>query len=205
MGHILGTENPGLQSRTEVFTPLKWVTPSKETLPTKPPGPPEPPWARKPRRRGQMQPPSRAALAWYQSARAVVAAACWSAWRVRVVGAENIPQTTPFILCPVHRSYIDTLLIACIARRRARFMGHSGVFYRPWVARVFSSLGGFPVHPGPDRAALRTCLDGLALGEPLVVHPRQRPHRAGWYRWQREGHADRGQTVAFQPHRHGGR
>jgi 1-acyl-sn-glycerol-3-phosphate acyltransferase len=121
-----------------------------------------------------MQPPSRAALAWYQYARAVVAAACRSAWRVRVVGAENIPQTTPFILCPVHRSYIDTLLIACIARRRARFMGHSGVFYRPWIARVFSSLGGFPVHPGPDRAALRTCLDGLALGEPLVVFPEGR-------------------------------
>lgn len=129
-----------------------------------------------------MQPPSRAALAWYQSARAVVAVACRSAWRVRVVGAENIPQTTPFILCPVHRSYIDTLLIACIARRRARFMGHSGVFYKPWVARLFSSLGGFPVRPGPDRAALRICLDGLALGEPLVVFP--------------EGKRSNGATVA---------
>jgi 1-acyl-sn-glycerol-3-phosphate acyltransferase len=87
------------------------------------------------------------------------------------VGAENIPQTTPFILCPVHRSYIDTLLIACIARRRARFMGHSGVFSKPWVASLFGSLGGFPVRPGPDRAALRIGLDGLALGEPLVVFP----------------------------------
>ena len=102
------------------------------------------------------------------------------------MGAENIPKASPFILCPVHRSYIDTLLVACIGRRRARFMGHAGVFSRPWVARLFGSLGGFPVRPGPDRAAVRISLDGLALGEPLLLFP--------------EGKRSSGPTVAQLRH-----
>ena len=160
------------------------------------------------RRPCNVRPPGRLALSWYVLARAVVAVACRSAWRVRVVGAENIPKASPFILCPVHRSYIDTLLVACIGRRRARFMGHAGVFSRPWVARLFGSLGGFPVRPGPDRAAVRI-LPGRAgsrrappavprreaLQRPdggpatprgsLPCYSGQRPHCPGRYRGQR--------------------
>jgi 1-acyl-sn-glycerol-3-phosphate acyltransferase len=53
-------------------------------------------------------------------------------------------------------------------------MGHSGVFTKPWVARLFGSLGGVAVRPGPDRAALRICQGGLARGEPVVLFPEGR-------------------------------
>jgi len=91
-------------------------------------------------------------------------------WRPQIVGRENLPQTTPYILAPVHRSYIDTLLTGYVTRRRVRFMAKSGVFAKPWAAKLFSSLGGFPVRRGtPDREALRICEDALTGGEPVVL------------------------------------
>lgn len=92
-----------------------------------------------------------------------------------MLGRENLPQTTPYILAPVHRSYIDTLLTGYVTRRRLRFMAKSGIFAKPWVAKLFSSLGGFPVRRGtPDREALRICEQALALGEPVVLFPEGR-------------------------------
>jgi 1-acyl-sn-glycerol-3-phosphate acyltransferase len=119
--------------------------------------------------------PKRAELAWYRTARALLLAPGWLLWRPVVVGRENLPQTTPYILAPVHRSYIDTLLAGYLTSRRLRFMGKSGVFAKPWAARLFSSLGGFPVRRGmPDREALAAGQRALADGEPLVLFPEGR-------------------------------
>lgn len=116
--------------------------------------------------------PGRAELLWYQVARAIVYLPTWLMWRFRVVGRENLPQTTPYVLAPSHRSYIDTLLVGCMVRRRVRFMAKSGVFDNAFAARLFGSLGGFPVHRGtPDREALRNAESALAAGEPVVVYP----------------------------------
>jgi len=57
-------------------------------------------------------------------------------------------------------------------------MAKSGVFSKPWVAKLFSSLGGFAVRRGtPDREALRICEAALALGEPVVLYPEGRRHQ----------------------------
>jgi 1-acyl-sn-glycerol-3-phosphate acyltransferase len=93
-------------------------------------------------------------------------------WRAKVVGKENLPQTVPYILAPVHRSYIDTFLAAYITTRRMRFMAKEEMFSKPWAAKLFSSLGGFPVRRGtPDREALLMCEQALAGGEPVVLFP----------------------------------
>jgi 1-acyl-sn-glycerol-3-phosphate acyltransferase len=114
--------------------------------------------------------PDRLAVAWFMVARAVVHALARLVWRYRVVGRENLPQTTPYVIAPSHRSYIDTPLVGCIARRRVRFMAKSGVFDSPAAAKLFGSLGGFPVRRGtPDRDALRRCEEALAGGEPVVL------------------------------------
>jgi 1-acyl-sn-glycerol-3-phosphate acyltransferase len=111
-------------------------------------------------------------LAWYQFARSLLFVPVWLFWRPRMLGRENLPQTTPYILAPVHRSYIDTLLTGYVTRRRLRFMGKSGVFAKPWAAKLFGSLGGFAVRRGtPDRDALKVCEVALAAGEPVVLFP----------------------------------
>jgi 1-acyl-sn-glycerol-3-phosphate acyltransferase len=133
---------------------------------------PPAPAAHPPTEQPIIAPPTRGELAWYRFARAVVMTPSWLLWGMRFTGTENLPQTTPYVLAPVHRSYIDTLLAGYVSPRRVRFMGKEEMWRTPWVARLFNSLGGFPVRRGaPDREALRICEQILAAGEPVVLFP----------------------------------
>lgn len=115
---------------------------------------------------------SKLSLAWYAVARGVVEGVCRAYWRVEVRGREHIPASGPYVIAPVHRSNIDTLLAGCLTHRRIRFMGKDSLWKHRWSAALFSSLGGFPVHRGtPDREALRTCEEALRGGEPVVLFP----------------------------------
>jgi 1-acyl-sn-glycerol-3-phosphate acyltransferase len=120
-----------------------------------------------------------AELVWYSIARAIVAGFCRVFWRVKVVGREHVPASGPFVLAPVHRSAVDTLLCGCVTRRRLRFMGKDSLWKYRLSAVLFSSLGGFPVHRGtPDREALRRCEEAVRSGEPVVLYP-EGTRRAG--------------------------
>jgi 1-acyl-sn-glycerol-3-phosphate acyltransferase len=115
---------------------------------------------------------SKLSLAWYAVARGVVEGVCRTYWRVEIRGREHVPSSGPYVIAPVHRSNIDTLLAGCLTHRRIRFMGKDSLWKRRWSAALFSSLGGFPVHRGtPDREALRTCEEALQGGEPVVLFP----------------------------------
>jgi 1-acyl-sn-glycerol-3-phosphate acyltransferase len=60
-----------------------------------------------------------------------------------------------------------------------RYMGKAGIWKYRVLWPVFDALGGFPVSAGnADRAALRTCIDVVRTGEPLVLFPRA-PAAAG--------------------------
>ena len=92
-------------------------------------------------------------------------------FRLRVEGGENLP-TGPFILSPVHRSFIDTPIAGMATRRRLRFMGKESLWEIRPLGAFLSLLGGFPVERGTaDRTALRAATDVLSLGEPLVMFP----------------------------------
>ncbi len=128
------------------------------------------------------RPPARAELAWYSFARTLVLGLAWLMWRTEVHGREHLPQTVPYVLAPVHRSYLDALFAASVTRRRVRFMGKGEMWSKGWSARLFSSLGAFPVQlrgisgtdsrrGTPDREALRSCQVALAGGEPVVMFP----------------------------------
>jgi 1-acyl-sn-glycerol-3-phosphate acyltransferase len=92
--------------------------------------------------------------------------------RMRIEGREHIPRTGAFILAPVHRSYVDTPIAACVSRRRLRFMGKDSVWKSRPVGWLASSLGAFPVTRGSaDREAMRRSVAVLEAGEPLVLFP----------------------------------
>ena len=115
---------------------------------------------------------SRTSLIWYAFARALVELVCRVYWRVEIRGRENVPGSGPFVIAPVHRSNIDTLLAGCVTRRRIRFMGKDSLWKYRWSGALFTSLGAFPVHRGtPDREALRICEEALREGEPVVLFP----------------------------------
>ncbi len=93
-------------------------------------------------------------------------------WREQVEGLDHVPAEGPFILSGVHRSNIDTPLVAAVTRRRLRYMGKKEMWKFPPAAWLFTTLGGFPVNRGAaDREALRTCIEVLRGGEPLVIFP----------------------------------
>ncbi len=92
-------------------------------------------------------------------------------WRLTVEGRENVPDG-PFILAPVHRSNIDTPIVAAVTTRRLRYMGKETVWKYRLPGRILDALGGFPVRRGAaDREALRKCVAVLEGGEPLVLFP----------------------------------
>jgi 1-acyl-sn-glycerol-3-phosphate acyltransferase len=114
----------------------------------------------------------RADLAFYRFCRGAVAGFCRVFWRLSVEGREHVPAQGAFVLAPVHRSNVDTLLAATVTRRRLRFMGKDSLWKNRVSAWLFSSLGGFPVHRGTvDREALRRCEEVLRQGEPVVIFP----------------------------------
>ncbi len=114
----------------------------------------------------------KADLLFYRFCRGAVAGFSRVWWRESIEGKEHIPADGPFVLAPVHRSNVDTLLAATVTRRRMRFMGKDSLWSKRWSAWFLSSLGGFPVHRGTaDREALRQCEDVLRGGEPLVIFP----------------------------------
>lgn len=92
--------------------------------------------------------------------------------RMTINGREHVPPTGPFVLAPVHRSYVDTPIAGCVTRRRLRFMGKDTMWKNRQLGWLLSALGAFPVTRGSaDREALKRCIAVLEGGEPLVLFP----------------------------------
>jgi 1-acyl-sn-glycerol-3-phosphate acyltransferase len=105
-------------------------------------------------------------------ARALVQAICRAYWRVTFEGLEHVPPSGPFVLAPVHRSFIDFAIVSGVTKRRLRYMGKAELWKFPPFGALLSALGGFPVHRGAaDREAFRRSLEVIAGGEPLVLFP----------------------------------
>ena len=93
-------------------------------------------------------------------------------WRLSFEGLENVPKQGPFVLAPVHRSFIDFGLVSGVTRRRMGYMGKESLWKSKLLGSFISLLGAYPVNRGaPDRDALRRTLNLLETGEPLVLFP----------------------------------
>jgi 1-acyl-sn-glycerol-3-phosphate acyltransferase len=109
----------------------------------------------------------------YHLVRAIAVGASRLYFPGTVRGRENLPATGACIVAPVHRSYVDWLIVARITnRRRLRYIVKEEV----WKSRLFGAIieacGGFPVNrSGADREALQRCQAVLTGGEALVMFP----------------------------------
>jgi 1-acyl-sn-glycerol-3-phosphate acyltransferase len=93
-------------------------------------------------------------------------------FRLSMTGADKVPTKGAFIVSPIHRSNLDTPVIAAITRRRLRYMGKESLWKSSFGAWFLSTAGGFPVErASADRAALRASVEVLERGEPLVMFP----------------------------------
>jgi 1-acyl-sn-glycerol-3-phosphate acyltransferase len=108
----------------------------------------------------------------YRIVRAIVVGICRLMFRETLEGTENVPTDRPYVLAPVHRSFLDFALVAGVTKRRMRYMGKAELWKFPLGGRFIEALGAFPVHRGAaDREALNTSISVIEGGEPLVLFP----------------------------------
>jgi len=92
--------------------------------------------------------------------------------RLRSENAEVLELPGPTILAPVHRSNLDSVLIATLTSRRIRALGKESLFTTPGVGYVCAALGAIPVKRGAaDKDAMKAALRLLSDGESMIVFP----------------------------------
>lgn len=93
-------------------------------------------------------------------------------WRISFEGLHNVPTSGPFVLAPIHRSFIDFGLVSAVTRRPMGFMGKESLWKSKPFGAFITMLGAYPVNRGaPDRESLRRTLEILENGKPLVLFP----------------------------------
>ena len=93
-------------------------------------------------------------------------------FRASFEGLENIPLTGAFILAPVHRSNVDTVVLPGLTSRRMRFLGKDSMWKFAIAGKLFDMLGAIKVDRSTtDRESMRACIEALEAGDPLVVYP----------------------------------
>ena len=92
--------------------------------------------------------------------------------RVTVVGAENIPESGPVLLCPNHVSNWDPLLIFAYSQRQLTFMAKASLFKIPVLAQILKALKVFPVNRnGNDLRAMKTAFSLIKAGNCVGIFP----------------------------------
>jgi 1-acyl-sn-glycerol-3-phosphate acyltransferase len=92
-------------------------------------------------------------------------------FRLRITGAEHLPESGPAVITPNHKSFWDSFFIGAATPRHLRFMGKSELF-EGWKGPMLVRLGAFPVRRGAsDRDALDTAREILDKGGLLSLFP----------------------------------
>ncbi len=94
-----------------------------------------------------------------------------AAFRVKLVGAENVPATGGAILAGNHVSYMDPVLLWEFSPRRVHFMAKSELF-KDFLGWMLPRVYAFPVVRGSaDRAAIAAATSLLQDGELVGIFP----------------------------------
>jgi 1-acyl-sn-glycerol-3-phosphate acyltransferase len=122
--------------------------------------------------RARIRPARRWEQRLYRTVRAIIFGFARVFWRIEIIGREHLPIDRPFVLAPVHRSNVDFALVSLLHPTRMRYIAKDSLWKIAVLGRLWDALGAFPVHRGtPDRAALRSCVEAIEGGEPLVLFP----------------------------------
>src|SRR5262249_54940624 len=66
-------------------------------------------------------------------------------YRLRVLGAQNVPATGGALLVCNHLSHVDALLLLASTRRDIRFLMYKGIYERPYVKPLARIMGVIPI------------------------------------------------------------
>jgi 1-acyl-sn-glycerol-3-phosphate acyltransferase len=108
-------------------------------------------------------------------------------WRPTVVGLEHVPDTGGVILASNHLSFVDSIAIPSVVKRKVVFLTKSDYFtgsgVKGFVSRAFfEGLGMLPVDRDDSKAAiesLQTALEVLGRGDAFGIYPEGTRSRDG--------------------------
>jgi 1-acyl-sn-glycerol-3-phosphate acyltransferase len=95
-------------------------------------------------------------------------------WRIRVEGAEHIPARGPVILAPNHVTFLDSVFLPLVVRRRVTFVAKAEYFDSWKTAWFFRACGQIPMRREGGSAserALAAARDVLDSGGVLGIYP----------------------------------
>jgi 1-acyl-sn-glycerol-3-phosphate acyltransferase len=95
-------------------------------------------------------------------------------YRPRVAGLDNVPATGPAILASNHLSFIDSLFIPLMVKRRVVYLGKADYFDKRRTRWFVRAVGVIPVRRegGPaGEAAIQTGIRALNDGNIIAIYP----------------------------------
>ena len=104
-------------------------------------------------------------------------------FRVKVEGRENIPPKGAVILASNHRSFLDSIFIPAVLRRRVTFVAKAEYFDDPKSAWFFRGVGQIPIRREGGSAserALASATEVLQAGGVFAIYPEGTRTRDGF-------------------------
>jgi 1-acyl-sn-glycerol-3-phosphate acyltransferase len=92
--------------------------------------------------------------------------------RVRIIGKENIPYGSPYVVAMNHVSIFDPPFIGAFWPEQLEIIGAADVFEKPGQGLILKLYGVIPVHRGDyDRALFTRIISIIKAGYPLLIAP----------------------------------
>jgi acyl-[acyl-carrier-protein]-phospholipid O-acyltransferase/long-chain-fatty-acid--[acyl-carrier-protein] ligase len=95
-------------------------------------------------------------------------------FRVRVIGADNIPKSGGALIVANHVSYADAVLIGCATSRQIRFLMWQPLYENKWLKPVCRLFESIPLSQGSAKEALRPLREARAViesGQMVCIFP----------------------------------
>ena len=118
----------------------------------------------------------------YWILKAVLTPLLYGAFRVRVEGRDNIPAAGAVIYAANHRSFIDSIFLPLVLRRRMTFVAKAEYFDDPRSAWFFRAVGQIPIRREGGSASQRALDAATAVldqGGQFGIYPEGTRTRSG--------------------------
>ena len=118
----------------------------------------------------------------YRAAKNLVGRLLNRAYDIEIEGAERVPRAGGVILCPNHRSFMDSLFVPGAVDRPVAFLAKSEYFDKRRTAWLFKATGQIPVRRGTlsgAKAAFVAAREVLVAGGIVGIYPEGTRSRDG--------------------------
>jgi len=107
-------------------------------------------------------------------------------YRVRSLGAENLPRGGALLICN-HVSYVDTIILQIACPRPIRFVAYEGFHKKWWLGWMLRIFGVIPISAKHAKDAIRSVARELKAGELVCLFPEGQLTRTGSLMGLRKG------------------